>query len=170
MNRFFRVLILLGTLGFSPLGVAQQPADTPPADGDVATEVQQLKAEVERLSRELERVSAELEKLQNERESRPRTPVVREGKPPAGKPATTAKNTAAPAPAAAEAEEPAPLTVIVFEDGHRIECRNYAIVGQTLWVYTEQDSRKFPLSTLNVQETIRANADRGLAFQVPPTR
>jgi len=168
MNRGCSTLVLLVALGLAPIAVAQQPAETAPAEGDLNTEMQQLKAEVERLSRELERVSAELEKLQNDR-AQSQAPAVREVKPPAAKPATTAKAAPAPAPSATEADEPAPLTVLVFEDGRRIECRNYAIVGQTLWVYTEQDSKKFPLSSLNVQETTRANADRGLAFQVPPT-
>jgi hypothetical protein len=170
MKYLFSVLSLGILLGFSPLVSAQQPADAAPADGDLAAQVQQLKAEVERLSRELERVSGELERLQNDEASRER-PAIREEKPPAGKPAPTVARKTTPAPPApSEPDEPAPLTVIVFQDGHRIECRNYAIVGQTLWVYTDQDSKKFPLSELNVEETRRANSDRGLAFQVPPSR
>ena len=168
MKHLGRVLSLCLSLGLLPLASAQQTGDAASASGDLATEVQQLKAEVERLSRELERVSAELERLQNDQAARERTPV-REEKPPAGRPATATKKTNA-APPAPEADEPAPLTVLVFQDGHRLECRNYAIVGQTLWVYTEQDSKKFPLSDLNVEETRRANSDRGLAFQVPPSR
>jgi len=54
--------------------------------------------------------------------------------------------------------------------GHRTEARNYAIVGQTLWIYTEQDSRKVPLADLDVAATKNANSDRGIIFQVPPTK
>ena len=60
--------------------------------------------------------------------------------------------------------------MLVFRDGHRTEARNYAIVGQTLWIYTDQDSKKVPLADLDVSATKEANSDRGVVFQVPPAR
>jgi hypothetical protein len=62
------------------------------------------------------------------------------------------------------------MTVLVFQDGHRTEARNYAIVGQTLWIYTEQDSKKVPLADLDVNATKNANSDRGIVFQMPNTK
>ena len=53
-------------------------------------------------------------------------------------------------------------TILVFRDGHRSEVRNYAIVGQTLWVFTEQRAQKIPISDLDVEATRKVNADRGV--------
>ena len=44
-------------------------------------------------------------------------------------------------------------TILVFRDGHRSEVRNYAIVGKTLWAFTEQRARKIPVSDLDVEAT-----------------
>ena len=69
--------------------------------------------------------------------------------------------------------EPSPLaeentpTILVFRDGHRSEVRNYAIVGQTLWVFTQQRARKIPVSDLDVEATKKVNAGRGV--EVPLT-
>jgi hypothetical protein len=75
-----------------------------------------------------------------------------------------------PPVAAAVPEETAPTTVLVFHDGHRTEARNYAIVGQTLWIYTQDESQKVPLSDLDVAATKNANSDRGIIFQMPAAR
>jgi len=64
------------------------------------------------------------------------------------------------------AEQPSP-TVLVFRDGHRDEVQNYGIVGQTLWVFTERHSRKYPLSDLDLPATETANEQRGIDFVVP---
>ena len=60
-----------------------------------------------------------------------------------------------------------PATILVFRDGHRSEVRNYAIVGQTLWIFTEQRARKVPLSDLDIPATQAANTERGIEFAVP---
>ena len=187
------LIVLLFSLVAPVTGRAQQPDDAAAAgqneEPDLAAEVHQLKTEIDRLSRELERVSAELERLQNEHAaeqvvsavptqeaalasapapavtSKP-APASLAPKPTRGKP--TAKAANASPQAAPEAEDKTPTTMLVFQDGRHIEARNYAIVGQTVWVYTEQDSKRFPLTDLNVEETRRANAERGIAFQVPP--
>ena len=58
-------------------------------------------------------------------------------------------------------------TVLVFRDGHRSEVRNYAIVGQTLWVFTQQRARKIPVSDLDVEATKKVNAGRGVEVPLP---
>jgi len=64
-------------------------------------------------------------------------------------------------------EEKTPTTILVFRDGHRSEVQNYAIAGQTLWVFTEQRARKMPVSDLDVEATKKVNADRGVEFRLP---
>ena len=60
-----------------------------------------------------------------------------------------------------------PTAVLVFRDRHREEVQNYGIVGQTLWIFTEQRARKIALSALDLPATTKANEDRGVEFQVP---
>jgi len=65
------------------------------------------------------------------------------------------------------AEPRPPATVLVFRDGHQAEVQNYAIVGQTLWVFSDQATQRLPLADLNVTSTQRVNADRGVDFNTP---
>ncbi len=58
-------------------------------------------------------------------------------------------------------------TVLVFRDKHTEEIQNYALVGNTLWVFTELRARKIPVSNLDVPATTRANEDRGIEFNLP---
>jgi hypothetical protein len=60
-----------------------------------------------------------------------------------------------------------PPTVLVFRDQRKLEIRNYAIVGQTLWNFGSPRTQKIPLSDLDLAATIKANDDRGLSFRVP---
>ena len=60
-----------------------------------------------------------------------------------------------------------PATVLVFRDQHKQEVENYAIVGQTLWAFAPQHTRKIPLADLDLEATARANDDRGVTFKVP---
>lgn len=65
-----------------------------------------------------------------------------------------------------EAERPA--TVLIYRDGQRAEVRNYAVVGQTLWIFSEDRSQKVPLAQLDLEATRKANDERGIEF--PPVR
>jgi len=58
-------------------------------------------------------------------------------------------------------------TVLVFRDKHTQEVQNYAIVGGTLWVFSEQRATKLPLSWIDLEATAKANDDRGVDFQIP---
>ena len=66
--------------------------------------------------------------------------------------------------------EPLPPTTLVFRDGRREDVQNYAIVGDTLWILSENRARKRPLADLDVQATKQANSDRGIDFAVPNSR
>jgi hypothetical protein len=72
----------------------------------------------------------------------------------------------APAPPPAAPEEP-PSTVLVYRDGRQMEIQNYAIMGKTLWIFSDQKTRQVPLADLDVPATERANSDRGVEFAAP---
>lgn len=79
-----------------------------------------------------------------------------------------------PQPVAA-AQPPAPVvaqpsTVLVFRDGHQSELQNYAIVGDTLFDFTDNRSHKIQLGDVDLDATRKANDARGVDFQVPGTR
>jgi hypothetical protein len=58
-------------------------------------------------------------------------------------------------------------TELVFRDKHIEKIQNYAIVGQTLWVFTDQQAKKIMLAELDLPATKKANDDRGVDFQIP---
>jgi hypothetical protein len=64
-------------------------------------------------------------------------------------------------------EDKARTTVLVFRDGRRDEVQNYAIISDTLWVFTKQRARKIRVADLDVKATKEMNADRGVEFQLP---
>jgi len=74
---------------------------------------------------------------------------------------------ARPAPRPLPRAEIHAATVLVFRDRHSEEIQNYAIVGKTLWVFTEQRARKIPIAELNVPATTKANEARGIDFRLP---
>ena len=90
--------------------------------------------------------------------------------PPAQREADPGDNDAS-APAAAKPKHehdasPVDPTVLVFRDGHKLEVTNYAIMGQTLYVFDTR-TQKIALGDLDVPATIKANDDRGVEFQLP---
>jgi hypothetical protein len=68
---------------------------------------------------------------------------------------------------ASQPQEPALATVLVFRDQHKEEVSNYAIVGQTLWSFSGQRTKKIPLADLDIVATEKANDDRGVTFRAP---
>jgi hypothetical protein len=64
------------------------------------------------------------------------------------------------------AEMPAPATVLIYRDGHQAEVHNYAVVGQTLWIFSEERARKAPLADLDLEATRKANEERGVEFNL----
>jgi len=64
-----------------------------------------------------------------------------------------------------EADQPA--TVLVFRDGHKIEVRNYAIVGETVYDFTTERRRRIALTDLDLTATQKQNDDRGVDFRLP---
>jgi hypothetical protein len=74
---------------------------------------------------------------------------------------------AQPTPTAPE-PKPAEPIVLVFRNGHQQEVTNYAIMGDSLYVF-DKGRRKIALADLDIPATVKANDDRGVEFEVPPS-
>lgn len=70
---------------------------------------------------------------------------------------------------AAREAKPNEPSVLVFRDGHQQQVANYAIMGQTVYVFDKR-TQKIALADLDVPATIKANDDRGLEFKIPPQK
>jgi len=62
--------------------------------------------------------------------------------------------------------KPVDPTVLVFRDGHQQEVSNYAIMGQTVYIFDSR-TQKIALDDLDVAATIKLNDDRGVEFHLP---
>jgi hypothetical protein len=80
--------------------------------------------------------------------------------------ASAALAPAAPAPPPPNVPEQ-PVTVLVFQDGHQLQIRNYAIAGSQLYNYSDKGPRKIALSDLDLGATRQVNEDRGVEFRIP---
>jgi hypothetical protein len=60
---------------------------------------------------------------------------------------------------------PPPL-VLVFRDGTRLEVRDFALIGQTLWDLSSHPTRKIAVGQLNLEASIRATEARGAEFPI----
>ena len=78
-------------------------------------------------------------------------------------------NQRSPEQSAARDAKPNEPSVLVFRDGHQQEVSNYAIMGQTVYVFDKR-TQKIALADLDVPATIKANDDRGLEFKIPPQK
>ena len=106
------------------------------------------------LSGQMSQLDAEIQQLRDENDSL-RSALEQQRRPPT--PATSAESK--------PTNEPA--TVLVYRDGHRSEVQSYAIVGPTLWLLSNTRSTKVALADLDLDQTVKANEDRGLTFLVP---
>jgi hypothetical protein len=72
-----------------------------------------------------------------------------------------------------KADTEGPAAIFIFHDGTHITTHNYAIAGQTIWVFSENQARKFRLADLDRAATEQANAANGVELRLPepaPTR
>ena len=72
-----------------------------------------------------------------------------------------------PAEPSAAPEVKAPTTLLIYRDGHQMEVQDYAILGKTLWVLSDQTTRRVALADLDLTATWRVNAERGVDFITP---
>jgi hypothetical protein len=66
-----------------------------------------------------------------------------------------------------EAADNTPATVFIFKDGHKLQTRNFAILGQTLFDFTDKPLRKIKLAELDLDATRKANDDLGIDVRLP---
>lgn len=112
---------------------------------DIYYEQNRVRAEQDRnVSRELDRLSDEIAQLRAEREAAKAAPE--------------------------KTAQPQRSTMLVFRDSHLEEVQNYAVIGQTLWTFSEQRARKVPLADLDVPATTKLNDERGVEFALPGNR
>jgi len=64
---------------------------------------------------------------------------------------------------------PAALTTFVFRDGHRLTAQNYAIAGETLWIFSEHTAKRISLAEIDLALTEQVNAANGVEIHLPQT-
>lgn len=125
------------------------------AHGDVAGEVAAQQKDY--LSSQVQALTDEVRSLRQEQTSREQMPP----------PAAQAQF---PAQASARVQPPAqqefPATIFIYRDGRELEARDYAILGDALWVFHGQTSRKFRLSDFNLDASRQVNEEHGVQFPV----
>ncbi|PYX43862.1 MAG: hypothetical protein DMG79_21635 [Acidobacteria bacterium] len=67
----------------------------------------------------------------------------------------------------ADPDPPQEPTLLIFKDGRKLELRNYAIIGVTLFDLTPGHTRRIALADLDLDATRKQNDDRGITFQLP---
>lgn len=101
------------------------------------------------MTRELDRLTAEVQQLRELQQQQ------------------AYANAPANAPKADNKQEANRPTVLVFRDKHIQEVQNYAIVGETLWVFNEQRATRIPIAQLDIPATTKLNEERGIEFRAP---
>jgi hypothetical protein len=154
---------------------SEQQQEAQAQRNDLAAEIEALKREIEDIKAQLARITT-VQRIQGEQllQQQPQPsaappaavvpPSTRQVRPQESVPAN------APTPPTPTAADTATPTVFVFKDGTRTEAHNYAIVGGTLWIYTDQEAKKYAVSYIDVAASTAANASRGNKFQIPESR
>ena|SRR5579859_4562953 len=63
-------------------------------------------------------------------------------------------------------ESKSPATVFIFKDGHQLETRNYAIMGEMLFDFSGNAVKKIKLEEIDSAATAKANDDRGVQVKL----
>jgi hypothetical protein len=120
--------------------------DSYPAYDYYASASNQNSAYLVQQQQDIDRLEDEVARLREERESQETAPA---------QPPTESES------------QPSTPTLLVFRDKHTQEVQNYAVVGGTIWIFSEQRATKLPLSWLDIDATIKANDERGVNFRLP---
>ena len=65
------------------------------------------------------------------------------------------------------ARSPAIATTFVLQDGSHVPAENYALTGQTLWIFNEHKARKIAVSDIDREATEKFNAANGIYIRLP---
>ncbi len=140
-----------------PLDVQYQQASRI-ANGDVEAEVDAQ--EEEYLASKVRALTDEVESLRQERAYRQYAQTTAPP-PPAEPPQHRVAN------ADAGAHQKFPETIFIYLDGQEMAVRDYAILGDMLWVFNGQVAHKFPLADFNLAASRKVNEQHGVEFPVP---
>ncbi len=125
---------------FGPDSSSEQSYEAPPEAPPSSED------EGDALENQVQRLSDEIEQLRQERSAGPSSPV---------------------GAASAALREERLATVFVYRDGRKLEARNYAVMGKTLWLLGDQSTRRVPLSDLDLATSRKLNEERGSDFSLP---
>jgi len=125
---------------YPPYPADYYPQETAPASSDNSSNVQ--------LAVEMQRLSDAVEDLKNENRQ------AAAARPPGGSWST----------------QPDVAATFVFRDGRLITTHNYAIAGQTLWIFSEHTAHKYSLAELDRAATEKVNAASGVELHLPEDR
>jgi len=126
---------------FSPFLLTSAPAQPEPQQPVVVEE----SSHERELALEVQELSDEIRAMRDEQRTRE----------------SQKKAEAQPAP-----KDEGPKAILVFRDGLQLPVRNYAIVGDTIWVL-DKPNQKISMSKLDVAATQQINEKNGLEFRVP---
>jgi hypothetical protein len=70
-------------------------------------------------------------------------------------------------PVSPKEDDKTPAAVFIFKDGHQIETRNFAIMGQMLFDLSSKTVKKIQLADIDSVATLKANDDRGISVKLP---
>jgi hypothetical protein len=153
-NRFFFSTfspVFFGYYGYPAYygGYAYSTADYSPSYDYYGSSYYSTQSDIAQQQQDIHRLEDEVARLREQRES------------------GQGESRDAPTPQAESRPVVSTPTLLVFRDKHTQEVQSYAIVGGTLWIFSEQRATKLPLSWLDLEATTKANDDRGVDFQIP---
>lgn len=119
-----------------------------------SAEVRDESTRTERLQQQIDELTYEVRRLREERSEHASLVAA----PPQAEPVA--------APTVRADTTPSVPTIIVFRDGKAQKVSNYAIVGDTLWVFGEQTT-KVSLADVDIPATEKVNDEQGIPFKVP---
>jgi hypothetical protein len=137
-----------------PLDVQYQQASRI-ANGDVEAEV--AAQEKEYLASKVQALTNEVQSLRQQQAYSPYT------QPATGPPRAGIPQEGFVQPTAS-ARQDFPETVFIYRDGQEMPVRDYAIFGNTLWVFNGQVVHKFPLAEFNLAASRKVNEQHGVEF------
>lgn len=62
---------------------------------------------------------------------------------------------------------PASAVTFIFRDGRRMTAQNYAISGQSLWIFSENSAKRYSLSDIDRDATQKTNEANGVDLRLP---
>ena len=64
------------------------------------------------------------------------------------------------------AQDDGPSATLIFRDGLQLAVKNYAVSGDTIWVLDDHNTRKVPLSKIDIAATQKINDQNGVEIHL----